>query len=89
MKVYIKELEGQNCVFESISGIIASVEVEVDCNEEYIDKTIEEREGIVNDIVNEIRKLNIGEKIERFGFNWKVEEMSKEEYFCLGEFEGW
>lgn len=90
MKVYYQKMIGGNaCVYDSIEHNLEE-EILLELDELYCnDKTEEEKMTIKDNILYEIKKLKVGEKIEALGFEWGLKEMTQKEFDNLDEFTGW
>lgn len=55
-------------MFDSIDGIQGTLEVEIDALYSDNEKNLEEKESLVDENLEEIKALKIGEEIELFAF---------------------
>lgn len=89
MRVYYQRKDNSTaCFFNKVEVLREYVKLEV---QEHIhdDKTEEEENIIIENIVNNIKELKTGEEIKTIGFYWGIREMSEAEFEDLAEFNGW
>lgn len=89
VKVYTqKKINGKCCIYDNRHELEDAILLELD-ELYYNKKTEEEKLEVKNNILYEIKKLKVGEKIEALGFEWGLAEMTEEEFDKLEEFTGW